>query len=607
MTAESGSAPLTLADVLEAFETRSEPFDPHEVAEAVRAFGKRVQAGGGAVTLEIRAEWLAFTLMENYSGDDGFAWGTYYGPVGVFHDAKGTRVEAPPIDEITPDVIAYWEERARTARHPLLQLRYADLTWEFGRRAKLAIDIAVPRAAIDATVSAAGRKLFKHSTVGFTSLKRALGLAQSLRDDARMVMVRDALIAYEDAVAEDGFPGTWGIAFDELVAAKSKHIPMPTELAAKLLSDLEARLGRLAHPKAPSAPPDGFTVEAAALRLGRHYRATGDEEGMRRVVRTYGDAFRAAAEKASPLLAMAWLERVLDTYRSFGLREEAEATEVRLRELGPEAMKEMKPVSTSAEIPADEAERFLDAMTTGTLEEVLVRIAVQFIPDKTAVTEEVHRIAKTSPLSAVISQTLMDREGRPIGKVGSVEDDLDGRVIRQTSQHMQFEIPWLRAALVRMRERLKPSAAQLRDHLLKSPVFATEKGPILERGIAAYLDGEAIVAAPVLIPQVEDALRNLLRLAGGSTYKQHRLGGLMLKIFDDLLREEAVVKTLGDNVAHYFRVLFTDQRGWNIRNDVCHGITAVAAFSPQLTDRILHALLVLALLRAQAEADGAPR
>ncbi len=607
VTAEGSSAPPTLAEVLAAFETRSEPFDPHEVAEAVRALGKQMEAAGKTVTLDIQAEWLAFTLMENYRGDDGFVWGTYYGPVGVFHDSKGTRVEMPPLGEITPDVIAYWQERARTARHPLLQIRYADLAWEFGRRAKLAVDVALPRTAIDATVAAAAKRLFKHSTVGFTGLRHALALALSLRDDARVVTVRDALIAYEDAVAEDALPGTWGIAFDELVAAKSKHIPLPPELAAKLVSDLEARLGRLAHPKEPGAIPDGFAVEAAALRLARHYRATGDEAAMRRVVRSYGEAFRVAAEKASPLLAMAWLERVLDTYRSFGLREEAEATEVRLRDLGPDAMKEMRPIAISTQIAADEAERFLDAMTTGTLEEVLFRIAVQFIPDKTAVTQEVHQLAKASPLSAIISQTFVDRDGRPTAKIGSVEDDLDGRVVRQTSQHMQFEIPWLRAVLDRMRERLTPSAADLRDHLLKAPVFAQERAPILERGLDAYLDGDATVAAPMLIPQVEDALRNLVRLAGGSTYKQHRLGGLMLKTFDDLLHEEAVVKSLGENVVHYFRVLFTDQRGWNIRNDVCHGITPAAGFSPQLTDRIFHALLVLALLRPQEATDAEPR
>ena len=75
----------------------------------------------------------------------------------------------------------------------------------------------------------------------------------------------------------------------------------------------------------------------------------------------------------------------------------------------------------------------------------------------------------------------------------------------------------------------------------------------------------------------------------------------MLKTLDDLLREETVVKVLGENVVHYFRVLFTDRRGWNLRNDVCHGITSLAAFSPQMTDRIFHALLVLALLRESEE------
>ena len=46
MTADGGSSPLTLAVVLEGFETRSEPFDLHEVAEAVRALGRQLEAAG---------------------------------------------------------------------------------------------------------------------------------------------------------------------------------------------------------------------------------------------------------------------------------------------------------------------------------------------------------------------------------------------------------------------------------------------------------------------------------------------------------------------------------------------------------------------------------
>lgn len=595
---EEGARPLrTVADVMETFESRADPFDPHDVADAIRKLAAEWKAAGMALPPDTHPEWLAFTLMQDYRGDEGFTWGTYYGPVGVFHDAKGVRFEQPAIDEITPEVIAYWQARAPAARHPLLQMRYADLVWEFRRRTQLPTGPDAPRTAIDATIAAAGRKLFEYPTVGFTCLRRALALGLSLRDETRIVAVRDALIAYEDAASEDPHPGTWGVAFDELVETKSKQIPMPQELITKLVTDLEARLGRLAHVTGPGVLPDGFSVEHAALRLARHYRTTGDYSGMRRVVLIYGKAFKTAAEKASAMLAMAWLERVLDTYRTFGLREEAEAIEVRLRELGPAALKELKPVSTSTEVSAADVEKSLDSMTTGTLDEVLARITIYFIPDKAQLTQEVRELAKASPLISMISQKLMDHEGRVLATIGSVDDDLDGRVVHQTAQRMHLAIPWLRAVIERTRKRHTLTAADLRAHLLKSPVFGEGKAPILERGLDAYLAGDAIVAAPLLIPQIEDALRNLVRLSGGSTYKPHRLGGLMLKVFDDLLREEAVVQTLGDNVVHYFRVLFTDQRGWNIRNDVCHGITPLPAFSPQMTDRIFHTLLVLGTLR----------
>ena len=43
----------------------------------------------------------------------------------------------PPVDRDHSRRTSYWQERARTARQPLLRIRYADLAWEFRRRAKL--------------------------------------------------------------------------------------------------------------------------------------------------------------------------------------------------------------------------------------------------------------------------------------------------------------------------------------------------------------------------------------------------------------------------------------------------------------------------------------
>jgi hypothetical protein len=240
-----------------------------------------------------------------------------------------------------------------------------------------------------------------------------------------------------------------------------KHLPVPPALVAEIVAELEALLERLTRPRDAGSLPDGFHVEPAALRLARYYRRIGDNTNMRRAVLTYGDAFATAAKRAAPILAMSWLERVLDTYRSFGLRDAAEAVEIRIRELGPEALKDMKPISASVKVPEQVVEQFLDQVTRGSLEEVLVTLAVQFVPDKGTLTKEVHELAKAAPLSMLFTQTLMDSEGRPVAKVRSVEEDLDGHVVRQTSQHLEMEIPWLHAAIERMRGRLQVSASDL--------------------------------------------------------------------------------------------------------------------------------------------------
>ena len=51
----------------------------------------------------------------------------------------------------------------------------------------------------------------------------------------------------------------------------------------------------------------------------------------------------------------------------------------------------------------------------------------------------------------------------------------------------------------------------------------------------------------------------------------------------------------------YLKILFTDNRGWNLRNDVCHGMIEPELFTKQSADRVLHALLSLGLVRYKEE------
>ena len=89
----------------------------------------------------------------------------------------------------------------------------------------------------------------------------------------------------------------------------------------------------------------------------------------------------------------------------------------------------------------------------------------------------------------------------------------------------------------------------------------------------------------------------MVEIAGGGILKSARGGGFHLKTLDELLRAREVEGALGEDAGFYFRVLLTDQRGWNIRNKVCHGMIPPEQISKGVADRLLHVLLILAILR----------
>jgi hypothetical protein len=88
-------------------------------------------------------------------------------------------------------------------------------------------------------------------------------------------------------------------------------------------------------------------------------------------------------------------------------------------------------------------------------------------------------------------------------------------------------------------------------------------------------------------------------MSGGQIYKLHRRGGLNLLNFEDLLREKIMKEIFWDDAIFYLQVLFADQRGWNIRNLVCHGIQKSDYFNVTIADRIFHSLLLLAQVKKQ--------
>jgi hypothetical protein len=569
-----------------------EPFHERDVSALIRKL--KGEGDASNLSMEWLAEYMAFDFYEDRS-EDGSTWGTYFGPKWSEVNENGIAFESPSIKMVTVDMLDYWASRARQSKHPILKARYSALVWDFSKEiTKKSADIEMAQIWIDSVIETAKKDCHKYESDVVQKLKIILGLAIGINDSNRIANAKEAMLSYEFKVEGDHERGLWGFSFDNLLM--NKKVKLNCNEKDKILNSLEQRLDRVANFEDKNLF-DPHAAEAAATRLAQYYRKHDKYEDMKRVLLKYGKAFEDISNGASGLLAIGWLQKVESIYRDFGLKNEADTLLNVIRERGSDAQKDMKSISATHEISHKDMENYVNAMLEGDMEVATARIAFHYIPKKDEVAEQIKDLAEKYPISFLFPATIQDHNGRTVAQVGSLEDDFDGHVIRQIAQNMQFSSIFLRKVIDKFITKFSITPDSAITELSKCPLFMNDKADIIKAALEAYFGRNHVVAIHLFIPQIEDAIRKLLELCGGTTYKRARNGGYHLKTFDEMLRDDFISKSLGEDASLYFQILYTDPRGWNIRNDVCHGISLPNQFCIPVTDRIFHTLLLLSQVR----------
>ena len=185
-----------------------------------------------------------------------------------------------------------------------------------------------------------------------------------------------------------------------------------------------------------------------------------------------------------------------------------------------------------------------------------------------------------------------------------MEQDLEGHIISRVSQNLGLSALFLRIALQEAVTKKGLGKSEILDFLDKTPIINKDRFQIIDKGLDAYFKNDYLVFIHLIIPQIEEAIRNIVELAGGNVLKRSRGGGFHLRTFDEILRDDIIKNALGEDFTNYFKVLFTDQRGWNLRNYVCHGMASPNIFNSQSADRILHSLICLGLIHKKESGQG---
>lgn len=583
---------MTTNDILNEFDTNDRKnFDEHDV---VLALGTIIPEDKSLIDDELNAEIMAFDFSENYQNKTT-GWGTYFGPKFVWNNDDGTATEYPSITLITSTMINYWEKRAHESINPILKSRYSGLVWDFKKKItgdNPSHDIC--RLYINSLLDSANGDFHKYEVSTFVKLQRALNLAITINDTSLIEGVKNAILSFETRHSVDDKPGLWGYSFDLLVGNKKINLSSLEE--QEIIKELEEKLTRLTTADTETQKIDPWAAEAAAERLAIYYRKKQKMEDVKRVILKIGNAFDKIIEDASAMQASGWLNHLYKLYLQFNLNSEAEDLLLRIRELGPQVASELSPIAQTVEFPKDKVDEYINNMTDGNPDDIIIRIASKYIPIKEQVKEQVFNLSNQAPLVFLIPQQIQDEKGRVVATIGSLENDLEGHIIRQISQSLSFSSVFIRAVLNESITNKGLSKANILDFVVKTPILNPERIPIIERALDAYFENDYLVFIHLIIPQIEEAIRNIVEMAGGNVLKSSRGGGYHLKTFDEILRDEIIKESLGEDFADYFRILFTDQRGWNLRNSVCHGMANPDVFNQQTADRVLHSLLCLGLI-----------
>lgn len=585
---------------LQSLET--EPYVPLQettVSQGIKeAIGETKEKATGPALYEI----IAFDLYPRHEGRTS-EWGTYFGSMMSGHTEDPNEPwEYPSRKSIDAETIKYWSKRAREANHPVLVERYADAAFDLAHLVEEKPDHTLAQLAIDSIIEVCKEGLVE-GIYQRQDIHRALSLARKIADKDRLKLVVSEIIRIEREIAEDDKPGLWGFAFNWLVLQEKNPSNLEESQIQDLVKELEDRLTRLLG----ADDPDPWGVECVVNLLAPYYAKKEEAENMLRVLLALEDAYRRNGRSNSDaLLKLNYIEKLDALYRQNGklpgMRAHIERIAKELPEASKKAVDSMQTISTPFEIKAEDIERMKESIfgkggvDPGPMKEIITRLIASFLVKREGVERQVDKYAKEFVFQFIVQQRRMSSDGRTEVIIPPLGEDYEAHVFNQAFQNMQFDAPFLQIAMDTFKERF--TLAQIEEYLSQSILFQNEDQDYLHEGLKAYWEGTYLTASQNFLPYIEAGFRRLIERGGGVVLRPGvKYGGYEYRSLDSLLEEEIINRVFGFDISFHFKMLLTHPLGWNLRNNLAHGIGLSTFFRADVADRLFHLLLILSLVK----------
>ncbi len=201
--------------------------------------------------------------------------------------------------------------------------------------------------------------------------------------------------------------------------------------------------------------------------------------------------------------------------------------------------------------------------------------------------KEVKKLANQYPLQHIVSGVAVNHMGKVIGRQASMLSNDPKEVEEATRQNMLKHAEFHR--LVITQSVVEPARhqiilehnPQLSDFLpvvYNNPFVPEGRELIYAQGLLNGLEGDFVCAIHLLIPQIENSMRYILRKRGIVTSGIDSAGIQDERSINDTLFTPEIKEVFGEDIVFDLQGLLVERFGANLRNRMAHGLMDHTAF-----------------------------
>ncbi len=192
--------------------------------------------------------------------------------------------------------------------------------------------------------------------------------------------------------------------------------------------------------------------------------------------------------------------------------------------------------------------------------------------------------------------SIVGDDGLTVTTIGTYDHDKEGRLVMELARDMNLRTTFFLSGLEEWKKKFELGGFQIRPSLLDSLLIPPDRVTLFQEGLRAFEQEDYIKCIHVLVFQVENSLRELLRILNRPVSKSTEDGN-QPKNMNDVLHDPVVKKSLDPKLWSFLKVLYTDNRGMNLRNLVAHGVAPATAFNRVNSSLVVQSVVFLALIR----------